>query len=108
VLTVEPFLRHNYRASFRTAGDDKPRCLETLGFDVVLDGGPKPWVIEVNHLPSLACDSAFHGELKDAVITGAPRAHRASERSWGGKKAPAANDPVFSLDRERIIARETG
>lgn len=71
LLSVEPFLAHNYRAIFKSEEDQKSRCFEILGFDILIDEDLKPWVLEVNHSPSLSCDSAFDTELKDAVITGA-------------------------------------
>jgi tubulin polyglutamylase TTLL6/13 len=70
ILAVQPFLQHNYRASFKIE-DGKSRCFEILGFDILIDEYLKPWVLEVNHSPSLACDSGFDAELKDRVITGA-------------------------------------
>lgn len=70
ILSVHPFLQHNYRASFKTE-DEKSRCFEILGFDVLIDENLKPWILEVNHSPSLTCDSEFDQDLKDRIITGA-------------------------------------
>jgi tubulin polyglutamylase TTLL6/13 len=70
ILSIQPFLCHNYRASFKI-DDGKSRCFEILGFDILIDRDLKPWVLEVNHSPSLSCDSQFDADLKDRVITGA-------------------------------------
>ena len=71
LLSVQPYLAHNYKAIFKNIDDKKSRCFEILGFDVLIDENLKPWVLEVNHSPSLSCDSPFDTELKDSVITGA-------------------------------------
>lgn len=33
------------------------RCFELLGFDVLIDEGLRPWLVEVNHSPSFGIDS---------------------------------------------------
>ena len=33
------------------------QCFEVLGVDVIIDQALKPWLVEVNHLPSFATDS---------------------------------------------------
>lgn len=71
LLSAQPYLSHTYKAIFKNIDDNKSRCFEILGFDVLIDEDLKPWVLEVNHSPSLSCDSPFDTELKDSVITGA-------------------------------------
>lgn len=44
------------------------RCIEILGFDFMVDEGLKPWLIEVNHLPSFATDSPLDMGIKSKVI----------------------------------------
>ena len=70
LLSVHPFLVHTYKTVFKNE-DKKSRCFEILGFDILIDEDLKPWVLEVNHSPSLSCDSPFDRQLKDSVITGA-------------------------------------
>ena len=43
-------------------------CFQILGFDVLIDKNIKPWLIEVNHAPSLATDSAFDLSVKKSLI----------------------------------------
>merc|ERR1719414_722589 len=44
------------------------RCFEILGVDVMLDGKRKPYLIEVNHLPSFTCDSPLDEDIKRRLI----------------------------------------
>lgn len=44
------------------------QCFEILGFDVILDQKLKPWVLEVNHSPSLTCDSNLDLRVKGKVL----------------------------------------
>jgi hypothetical protein len=43
-------------------------CFQILGFDIMLDKDLKPWLIEVNHAPSLATESAFDLTLKQRLV----------------------------------------
>ena len=42
--------------------------MEVLGFDFMIDAALKPWLIEVNHLPSFATDSPMDKRIKSQVI----------------------------------------
>lgn len=48
-------------------------CCELLGFDIILEkskeGQIKPWLLEVNHSPSLNMDTRIDRELKSQVLT---------------------------------------
>lgn len=44
-------------------------CFHILGFDIMLDDAYKPWLIEVNHAPSLATESAFDKKTKLNLVT---------------------------------------
>jgi hypothetical protein len=43
-------------------------CFQILGFDVMIDNHFKPWLIEVNHAPSLETDTAFDYSLKFQLV----------------------------------------
>lgn len=44
------------------------RCFEILGVDVIIDHALKPWLVEVNHLPSFATDSPLDLDVKSRLI----------------------------------------
>jgi hypothetical protein len=90
LLVVQPFLKRNYQSASsgngtlieslmkrKTSTDDGERyvmnknpsqCFEVLGFDVILDQNLKPWVLEVNHSPSLTCDSQIDQDIKESLL----------------------------------------
>ena len=43
-------------------------CFEVLGFDVMLDKNCEPYLLEVNHAPSFACDAQIDEAIKYDVI----------------------------------------
>ena len=67
IIIGQPFMSHNYHSCIK-AQDGKSRCFEILGFDIIIDKDLKPWVLEVNHAPSLACESDFDAEIKEQLI----------------------------------------
>lgn len=44
-------------------------CFELFGFDILLDSKLKPWLLEVNLSPSLACESALDLKVKGDLIS---------------------------------------
>jgi len=47
----------------------RTNCFEILGFDIMIDSDLKPWLIEVNITPSMACDSPLDNAIKSTVVT---------------------------------------
>ena len=70
LISIQPFLANTYHLAV-PYNDGKSRCFEILGFDIMLDNNLKPWLLEVNMMPSLSCDSPFDRALKFSVIKGA-------------------------------------
>ncbi|XP_028250486.1 tubulin polyglutamylase TTLL5 isoform X2 [Parambassis ranga] len=46
----------------------KSNCFELYGFDVLIDSNLKPWLLEVNLSPSLACDAPLDLKIKASMI----------------------------------------
>ncbi|XP_028395894.1 tubulin polyglutamylase TTLL5-like [Dendronephthya gigantea] len=44
-------------------------CFEIYGFDVLIDDNLKPWLMEVNLSPSMACDSPMDLKIKSNLLT---------------------------------------
>ncbi|XP_078263150.1 tubulin polyglutamylase TTLL5 [Rhinoraja longicauda] len=47
----------------------KGNCFELYGFDVLIDCNLKPWLLEVNLSPSLACDAPLDLKIKGSLLT---------------------------------------
>jgi len=72
VLMVKPTLETEYDGAFPrdlTGGQMGCRCFELLGIDVMLDAKMKPYLIEVNHLPSFTCDSPLDEDIKRRLVS---------------------------------------
>ena len=46
----------------------RTNCFEVFGYDVLIDSNLKPWLMEINLSPSLACDSPLDLEIKSNLI----------------------------------------
>jgi D-alanine-D-alanine ligase-like ATP-grasp enzyme len=54
---------------YRSCQQKEPDCcFELLGFDIILDQKLKPWLLEVNHLPSFNADTGIDEEIKSKLI----------------------------------------
>ncbi|KAF4127470.1 Tubulin-tyrosine ligase family [Phytophthora infestans] len=58
-------------ASSSPAGSSTPPSCSfaLLGMDVLIDEQLKPWLLEVNHLPSFGCDSQLDWSVKEPLIS---------------------------------------
>lgn len=91
ILSILPTLVREYESTFNKGIRSKPKqtynstscenqldhhpqtiegsqCFEVLGVDVIIDQALKPWLVEVNHLPSFATDSPLDSDIKARVI----------------------------------------
>ena len=46
----------------------RTNCFEVFGYDVMIDSQLKPWLVEINLSPSLACDSPLDMKIKSKLI----------------------------------------
>jgi len=60
-------LYHLYR-SCQPEDIENQLCFQILGFDVMIDANMKPWLLEVNHAPSLATESPFDLKIKLKLV----------------------------------------
>ncbi|EKX44293.1 hypothetical protein GUITHDRAFT_72357, partial [Guillardia theta CCMP2712] len=70
LLAVQPQVAHAYRTSIAGNHDSVGfSCFDLLGFDILLDEEGKPWVIEVNEMPSFDTAAPIDEAVKTAVVT---------------------------------------
>ncbi|XP_023163519.1 tubulin polyglutamylase TTLL13 isoform X2 [Drosophila hydei] len=67
VISAWPVLKHNYHLCF-PKHDKIQACFQLLGFDILVDWKLKPYILEVNHTPSLACGEPVDNEVKRPLI----------------------------------------
>ncbi|KAJ1475374.1 hypothetical protein T484DRAFT_3179836 [Baffinella frigidus] len=99
MIAAQPILTYNHRLC---RPDDKfgDRCFEVLGLDVLIDAHLNPWLLELNHSPSLHTDAPVDASVKlplvrDALELVAPLvAARAAHqpRAGGGGDAAASEE----------------
>ena len=49
-------------------GTHRTNCFEILGFDILVDSDLKPWLLEANLSPSMACDSPLDMSIKSNLV----------------------------------------
>ncbi|XP_064621564.1 tubulin polyglutamylase TTLL5-like isoform X3 [Lineus longissimus] len=47
----------------------KGNCFEVYGFDILIDENLRPWILEVNLSPSLACDAPLDLKIKSNMVS---------------------------------------
>eukprot|EP01106_Pelomyxa_sp_JSP_P018472 TRINITY_DN849_c0_g1_i2.p1 TRINITY_DN849_c0_g1~~TRINITY_DN849_c0_g1_i2.p1 ORF type:complete len:241 (+),score=74.03 TRINITY_DN849_c0_g1_i2:80-724(+) len=85
IFAVQPTLSHMELRS-------KHGAFELLGFDILIDQNLRPWLLEVNQSPSLACDTLVDRQVKSSVVRDALQLvawHHVSRVYGGGATVPA-------------------
>lgn len=59
---------HYVNASTKKYNLHRNNCFEVFGYDVILDSELKPWLLEVNLSPSLACESPLDLTIKSNLL----------------------------------------
>ena len=64
LMSVEPYIVTQMRST-----KHRSQCFEVYGFDVLIDQNLKPWLLEVNVLPSLSSSSPFDKQVKSMLLS---------------------------------------
>ncbi|XP_017032956.1 tubulin polyglutamylase TTLL13 isoform X2 [Drosophila kikkawai] len=67
IISAWPVLKHNYNMCF-PKHDKIQASFQLLGFDILVDWKLKPYILEVNHTPSLSTDETVDMEVKRPLI----------------------------------------
>lgn len=59
---------HYVNAGIKKLNLHRSNCFEILGVDILLDSDMKPWLVEVNLSPSLACESPLDMTIKSNLV----------------------------------------
>lgn len=65
ILSVEPIITNNMQRASRS----RHLCFELYGYDVILDSELKPWLLEVNVLPSFSSSSNLDKKIKTTLLS---------------------------------------
>ena len=64
LISVEPHIVSNLQKN----PTNRVNCFEIYGFDIMIDSNMKPWILEVNVLPSLSSSSPFDKRIKTMLV----------------------------------------
>lgn len=67
LISGQPSLCHSFR-SCQPDDQENSMCFEILGIDIFIDEKLKPWLIEINNLPSFATDTPLDKKIKFDLI----------------------------------------
>ena len=82
-----------------TSRDDRGLAsFELLGFDVLLDSNLKPWLLEVNHSPSFACESDMDKRIKTQLLTDTLSILHVSTRQFRWQKIKDKSEAAMRLN----------
>ena len=110
LIAVQPHIAHSYM-SCRPATDTHPfSCFELLGLDLLIDESGRPWLLEVNHSPSLATDTPLDRELKSQLLSDTIRlcSFSAAEARLVARAAERRDAAPAAIPKLRPIGSEPG
>jgi hypothetical protein len=108
ILSGAEVLRRELVCAGGVRGDraDGRGCFELLGFDVMLrEDSLEPVLIEVNHSPSLFCDTAFDFAVKSAVLRDTFRLIEAHLPPWEAFEGNGATYASYTCPGSSSAAR---
>jgi len=59
---------NNILAAIKKTCIHRTNCFELFGYDILIDSDLKPWLVEINLSPSLACESPLDLTIKSNLI----------------------------------------
>ena len=70
LIAAEPAMTEAMRTAVPAAARGEPnrQCFQAFGFDVMLDGDAKPWLLEVNLDPALRTESPLDLKIKSSML----------------------------------------
>ena len=73
LLAVHPNLCNEYNSRLSKEGKAgkhsvRSRCFCIMGVDILVDVKLKPWLLEINHLPSFTTDSDLDFDIKKRLV----------------------------------------
>lgn len=81
-------------------------CFSVLGMDVLVDEGLKPWLLEVNHLPSFGCDSPLDWNVKERLISQVFDVLGVSpddQKSWERQKMKSSRTRLYGTQSDTLL-----
>jgi tubulin polyglutamylase TTLL6/13 len=108
LITGQPSLWHLYR-SCQPEDVENQLCFQILGFDVMMDADLKPWLIEVNHAPSLATESPFDLKIKSQLVRDTIRLLNLSpsrKQNYVIQQKKAFQQRILTGKKPKLTARE--
>ena len=103
--TIAPWLNAYLPAAAR--GEPVRTCFQVFGFDVMLDGAGKPWLLEVNLDPALRTESPLDLKIKSSMLVDLlnvvgmplpPASVASGAEAAGGAAEASANHDVSAGD----------
>jgi len=108
LCSIQPILSQNYKSCHADEVYNN-MCFEILGFDIMLDDKLKPWLIEVNHLPSFASDTPLDLKIKSSVIKDAFQLMNISIKDkidYKNKKRAELNEKILRSKKAKLSTSE--
>jgi len=108
LCSIQPILSQNYKSCHADEVYNN-MCFEILGFDIMLDDKLKPWLIEVNHLPSFAADTPLDLKIKTSVIKDAFQLMNISIKDkidYKNKKRAELNEKILRSKKAKLSTSE--
>jgi tubulin polyglutamylase TTLL4 len=65
IISIEPIIVNN----MNRATKHRHLCFELYGYDVLIDQNLRPWLVEVNVLPSFSSSSPLDKTIKTSLVT---------------------------------------